>query len=258
MFKCANNQIRAMLKQINNHTGSNFVQLKHQTLVKHLEHYPKRLPAPCIFTAIRDPISHFLSGYNEIEYRFEPYYNHTKGRMPPFGKLPRETADERRIRFQTFVEELLLGQYQYQIGLYWHVFSMSRILGFLQKHNATLTGYLPQLSNLTSTLPVFLSETCPNMYPVENMTAAVKTAGQHNSSQDPLGTYQAAKDVWMEAGPTARALCLLHAFDYACYPDLPDGIPPLCQYMYEKHAEEIIRVGIAESLTNATGSRVRF
>ena len=241
IFKCGNNQITKMLEQISSKDRGKLKGITTVGLGRYLDERKSPLfPLPCIFTAIRDPISHFLSGYNEIEYRFETELNYTEEMMPPFGKLPRDTAEERRIRFQTFVEELLLGQYRTKKIVNWHVYSMSRILGPLQNHNATLTGYLPQLTNLTSTMPVFLSDTCPNMYSVDKMAAKVEIAGQHDSSKDPLGTYEAAKDLWKEAGPIARALCLLHAFDYACFPDLPDGIPPLCQSMYEKHAEEII------------------
>ena len=191
-------------------------------------------PDPCIYTAIRDPISHFLSGYNEIEWRVK--------RRASRQKIPLTTADLRRKRFQAFVEDLVLGQIPYDYDtVFKHIQSMSRILVFLQNHNATLTGVLPQLTNLTSTFPPFLSKTCTNMYPAESMPPLHK-GGQHSSSNDPLGTYQAAKDVWKEAGPTARALCLLHAFDYACFPELPDGVPPLCQSVYKEHADEIIQV----------------
>jgi hypothetical protein len=60
--------------------------------------------------------------------------------------------------------------------------------------------------------------------------------GVHDSSLDEMGFYRAAKDVWAEQGDIARALCILHSFDYACWDDLPDGIPELCQDVYSKES----------------------
>ena len=57
--------------------------------------------------------------------------------------------------------------------------------------------------------------------------------GKHVSSQDEFGLYKAAKNVWKFGGKESKALCALHAFDYACFDDiLPDGIPQLCSEVY--------------------------
>lgn len=243
VFKCGNDQIGEMLKEINNSTlknGGRTWLMTSENLTEHLDNYPVEKPAPCIYTALRDPISHFLSGYNEIDHRlssYSYYYPHRNRRSRLFTKL--QAPD---LRFKFFVEDLLSGNFESDF-LDLHVYPMSRILVFLQEHKARLTGYLPQITNLTSTFPAFLSTTCPNMYPLEPMPTGTQKKGQHQSSKDLRGRYLAAKDIWKEAGPTSRALCVLHAFDYACFPDLPDGIPLLCQSIYEKYAEEIIRVG---------------
>lgn len=95
-----------------------------------------------------------------------------------------------------------------------------------------LTGYLPSLRNLTQAWPAFLKETCPEL---PDDMPEMGLAGQHESSEDRLGLYRAAKSVWEEGGPTARALCAIHAFDYACF-DHSDGVPDLCQDVFESKA----------------------
>jgi hypothetical protein len=76
-----------------------------------------------------------------------------------------------------------------------------------------------------------MSTTCPG-YPSLEQIPDMELMGQHNSSNDDFGFYQAAKNVWKEGGDIARALCIIHAFDYACFEDLPDGIPSLCRDVY--------------------------
>ena len=48
----------------------------------------------------------------------------------------------------------------------------------------------------------------------------------------PTGTYMAAKAVVAAGGPTLDALCILHAMDYACFPQqLP--VPAACRRVLE-------------------------
>jgi len=54
----------------------------------------------------------------------------------------------------------------------------------------------------------------------------------HASKSDPVGAHAAAKEVWKEKGLIARVLCTVSAMDYACWRDLPDGVPDLCQEVY--------------------------
>ena len=76
-----------------------------------------------------------------------------------------------------------------------------------------------------------LGDKCSGV-PESVSSAPMTVMGQHNSSSDPLGTYKASRDVWLDQGPVARALCVLHVMDYACWTDLPDGIPQFCQDVY--------------------------
>ena len=72
-----------------------------------------------------------------------------------------------------------------------------------------------------------------------SLVPEMELAGQHISSEDPLLTYQAAKDVVYRSSSTTshehelksnkivHALCFLHAMDYACFHDhLP--MPSVC------------------------------
>jgi hypothetical protein len=207
---------------------------------------------PCIYTVIRDPISHFLSGYNEAETRILGYdLKVFSGGMRKYAWAPYLTAvpysnsseSLRRLRFSEYVKDLLReDETLSRHYMYSHSFSMSRILSILSRFNVTLTGYIPTLQNITSTWPNFISSTCPGA-PSIDMIPQMGTKGQHKSSKDTTQLYKAAKDVWAEAGPIARSLCMIHAYDYACWENLPDGIPNLCKDVYEKYAEQIITYG---------------
>jgi len=307
VWKCANEQIRSMEKELfkdkqrfngtytedgEGEVMSLYNALEKVGLIDFVRHKKNRniivrfnappppppLP-PCIYTAIRDPISHFLSGYNEVEYRMlVEYANDTtekKHHAPYHYVVPYTHIDDsvrndnnnginfdssdgddenskkallrdhlhgrRKERFEAFVKDFLRQEATLASNLeYEHVFSMTRILTSLAKFNQTLTGYVPTIENITSKWPAFISKTCPGAPPLHKMPK-MQIQGQHKSSKDPLGLYEAAKDVWKEGGPISRALCLLHAFDYACWKDLPAGIPDLCMEVYHKHAARILK-----------------
>jgi len=206
---------------------------------------------PCVFTAIRDPISHFLSGYNEIEYRLVRQVDAPSKieKLPeyatiPFGKLTKgefpvlKNPDDpkmqasRRTRFKTFVKNLLQEHKAFDIygkSYYQHLYPMSRVLNPLHRLKLLPTNedkdkhswILPSTDNITDNLPVFLNDRCPRFAANLNTTAGgfppTIPEPKHKSSDDPIGTYGASKAVWKEAGPVARALCLLKAHDYACF-----------------------------------------
>ena len=146
---------------------------------------------PCVFTVIRDPISHFLSGYNEIEYRFlsskqvdlpaaarrkqKPSYTTNVPLESGGGSSLEQEEDSsdskilREARFESFVRTLVTN---YRSMNHWsnhHVFPQSRILHPLKRLNLLPTmgdspqtiWILPSIANLTETLPLFLAERCP-------------------------------------------------------------------------------------------------
>ena len=244
IWKCGNNQIRWMERKLYKHLNGTYKTLQLPDALQKTFSSP-----PCIYTVIRDPISHFLSGYNEVEVRQLGEYNNQsaddwpKSKPAPYHLSVPYSSDSQELRqerFRKFVldvlqEEPTFGRYK----VYSHFFPMSRILVILKKFKKELTGIIPQLENITSTWPTFLSSTCEN-FPSPDVIPTMSIRGQHRSSKDRLGLYQAAKDVWKEGGPIARSLCLLHAFDYACFEDLSTNIPDLCREVYQDNAEDII------------------
>ena len=250
IWKCGNNQIRAMEKKLYKHrvksniddddddiiNASSYVD---NVTMKHVLEHTRNMNRTCIYTAIRDPISHFLSGYNEVEERIinqredGPNQN-GNAKTASYYDIPYNVSDEiRQERFIQFVKSVLLEDPIFNSHfVYRHFMPMSRILPVLNHYNLSLTGYIPTLDNITTTWPQFMSTTCPGFPSIEEIPT-MKKWGQHRSSQDELGLYKAAKDVWQQQGPIAKALCMLHAFDYACWTELPDGIPPICQEVYE-------------------------
>jgi hypothetical protein len=238
VWKCGSNFIRQWLQNVfKNATQGEFVKDIHPKKALSLLQARGRATTPCVVTAIRDPIFHFLSGYNEMEYRMWQHIDHPKSRTPPFY-LERsfETENNRRQRFKEFVSNVLYDEFDKFKGLApHHILPPSRILSGLSKLGLQLTAYLPSPVNLTSTWPPFLANACPGLSSLE-ATRDPAGMGIHDSSLDEMGFYRAAKDVWAEQGDTARALCILHSFDYACCDDLPDGIPELCQDVYSEES----------------------
>eukprot|EP00537_Pseudo-nitzschia_pungens_P018487 CAMPEP_0172409498 /NCGR_PEP_ID=MMETSP1061-20121228/76397_1 /TAXON_ID=37318 /ORGANISM="Pseudo-nitzschia pungens, Strain cf. pungens" /LENGTH=448 /DNA_ID=CAMNT_0013145653 /DNA_START=220 /DNA_END=1566 /DNA_ORIENTATION=- len=264
IWKCGNNQIRWMEKKLFHKYNGTYVSSSmrlYEAITSYLYTYnPKNrtlnynfadTPPPCIYTAIRDPISHFLSGYNEIETRQLEGYNNSSvfpvnaTSAPYHIDVPYSSTSPwlRKKRFVAFVRDVLLEEKVLASHhVYSHFYSMSRILHTLMKYNLTLTSYIPSLSNLTTTWPEFVSSTCPGAPPLDEYPHMTKQ-GQHKSSKDQLGLYDAAKEVWSDGGPIARSLCLLQAFDYACFEDLPEGVPDLCREVFRDYGEKIIEKG---------------
>jgi hypothetical protein len=251
VWKCGNNQVTGMQIKLFSHTNGTFINDIHvrdalmgEPLFRPPNRHYTREGKLCAFTVIRDPISHFISGYNEVEYRMingvdyeQTYDKRGAPQLPTYYNISySESEESRRDRFSQFVKDLLSEDDVFTTNyVYAHFMSMARILPVMDYYGVPLAGYLPSLTNLTHTWPIFITETCPEMIPLESFPD-MKIMGQHESSQDQLGLYKAAKDVWQAGGPIARAMCIIHAFDYACWDDLPDGIPDLCKEVYQSSA----------------------
>ena len=182
----------------------------------------------CVVTAVRDPIEHFLSGYNEFEYR-------VGNRPQQFSRYENGTT----ARFEQFVTDFVGGAASSgipvtDIGLY-HMFSMTGVLWELKRQRnrlgedaPRLTAYLPSLSNLDVEFPKFLMRSCNGLPPEMGIPFSVKT--RHSSEDDVRGFYSAAKRAWSKQDTISRALCAIHAMDYACFDSIP--IPSLCESVF--------------------------
>ncbi|CAJ1962899.1 unnamed protein product [Cylindrotheca closterium] len=253
IWKCANNQLRSFLEQI--FPGEDFKQQvrfkdRHEKFPEANNNKQGHGLSECILAVIRDPIAHFLSGYNEIEYRIRS----KEPRRPvaqkwPFGGQPEGSIE----RFEQFVADLLTCPIGKKLpGIInagairklelEHLYSMTGVLRLLDKDDSVTRSnrnfhYLPSLKNLNETWGPFVVSSCPRSFSNTTKTKLLTTpmiteSGKHESSGDPHGTYKSAKLVWKHGGPTAKALCAIHLMDYACWQDLPDGVPRLCMDLY--------------------------
>jgi hypothetical protein len=240
MWKCANEQLRAFWKQVFGPTeGERNWNTKHKS-------------EECIVLAVRDPISHFLSGYNEIETRIVVVRpREALAKTWPFGHLKAGSSE----RFQQLIIDILDCPWKrHYRGLTdpWpnrleleHLYSMTGVLHFLALNTGVNMSrdlyYLPSLKDLKHSWPRFMVESCPGSFSNATATRILTTEmnttnGAHKSSKDLLGTYAAAKRVWSEGGVFAKALCALHILDYACWKDLPEGVPKLCLDLYVSYS----------------------
>ena len=179
VWKAGNNQIRINLEEMLNGSDSSSVMQSSKTisivgedgLLDGLS--TEQLNRTCIVTAVRDPIEHFLSAYNEIEFRnTPPYMKKRKERRYwnwenplPYAKNGNGTIE----RFETFVSDFIGNTHN--TGVYAtdlvHIFSMSGVLFGLKQikectgRDANLDGYLPSLRDLDKEFPKFLQRTVP-------------------------------------------------------------------------------------------------
>jgi hypothetical protein len=246
IWKCANSQLRVYWEQIFGNIASK--EFNERSTWKRQNPKPE-----CIVAAVRDPISHFLSAYNEIETRIHQFrgWRERPAKTWPFGRLKAGSTE----RFQQLITDLLncpmarqykgiLDSYPGQLEMQ-HLFSMTgflRSLSLDQSVNMTRdVHYLPSLDDLEHTWPQFMVKSCPESFSNATATHILATKmnsdlGSHKSSKDLLGTYAAAKRVWSEGGSFAKALCALHILDYACWKDLPEGVPNLCLDLYVSYS----------------------
>ena len=232
IYKGGNNQIRENLDHTLRQEGSTVWAAGDTD--KLFSSIPRTaLNQTCIVTAARDPVEHFLSGYNELEcriamnrrgisiperekWRSENYFG-AKNILQHYTRFANGTAS----RFEQFVVDLIGGALSPLAELR-HTFSMTGVLLFLETlrdqfdgFSPQLTSYLPSLANLDEEFPKLLKKTCNGLPP--NATKPFSIQTQHHSASDPFGFYSAAKKVISENESIMKALCIIHALDYACF-----------------------------------------
>ena len=277
IFKAGNDQIRGnLLHQLNSVGGGTVWDKNTLELIATI---PSSVSTnqTCLITVVRDPITHFLSAYNEIEWRHEDRIRGQtlESTYVPKYRLLQNGTQERYIKFvQDFIQgPSSNGIYRNKprgIEEITHVFSMVGPLYELDRLRKKkqgqgisgdmprLTAYMSNMTNLDDAFPKFLHSNC-NGLPKEVTTFTKKIT--HGSQGDEFNFYKIAKKVWKEAQDiktgldkddrsnsgssikVSRALCAIHAMDYACYDDIP--VPKLCQRVY-------IQDHFRERLYNAT------
>ena len=260
IFKAGNDQIRGnLLAQLNSAGGTVWDK---NTLHELIATIPTSslVNETCIVTVVRDPITHFLSAYNEIEWRHE---DRIRGQTLESSYIPkyRLLTNGTQERYIKFVTDFIQGpssngiyrNKQRGIEEITHVFSMVGPLyemDRLRKKQGSngmprLTAYMSNMTNLDDTFPQFVHSKCIGL-PKEVTTFTKKIT--HGSQGDEFNFYKIAKKVWKEAQDmqrgldkderssnsssfeVSRALCAIHAMDYACYEDIP--VPKFCQRVY--------------------------
>jgi len=188
----------------------------------------------CILTAYRDPISHFISGVGEVEYRHENVS--TAG---TYEALPKLSED----RFLGFMEFLLQGKWYnnpafYQGNKSWrnifsHVLPQSGYLVHLSFTNQSISSYI-HLDDIEREFRDALIHDCGlpfNIPPVQHTKSHGKVAG--------LDEF--LRKMWVHTDNVRltralEAVCLLHAMDYACLSAVLREPPPaICSRAYEKY-----------------------
>mmetsp|Transcript_30319 Transcript_30319/g.47486 ORF Transcript_30319/g.47486 Transcript_30319/m.47486 type:complete len:487 (-) Transcript_30319:33-1493(-) len=197
----------------------------------------------CVVTAVRDPVEHFLSAYNEIEFRSTDSWLRTHG-VNTHNKPQRyyeRYENGTDARFERYVSEFIFGASSTELfpsippSNIYHAFSQTGVLWLLEQQKALmgvnapqLVAYLPSISNISATLPNLVTTNCPGFE--EEFGRRFNKQFDHPSQKDEQGFYAAAKRVWSKQDATSRALCALHLLDYACFDLIP--VPNLCQDVF--------------------------
>lgn len=199
----------------------------------------------CVVTALREPVDHFLSAYNEVMHR-----RRTRYRRNRISRVQNETTLQ--LQFEQFVINFINEpQHSYNGRMeeleMTHVYSMSGSLRGLKRlqqchgnhHAPNITAYLPSAQNLNLEFPEMMKRHCPLIPKLDVFAAQTSQA----SRLDQYNYHASARTVWMEGGAVSRALCIIHVMDYFCW-DVP--VPAFCEGVFEG---EVFRKALAKAAT---------
>jgi len=205
-----------------------------------------RTNTTCIVTAIRDPVDHFLSAYNEVMHRRYVYKNGTVAQFEKFVSDFIGGPVSNQI-YRSRMEELEIAHLYSMSGALWGLKKLKECHG---KEAPSLTAYLPSLHDLNTEFPKMVQRHCTGL---PHFDTFAKEA-IHESQSDKYNFRASAKMAWEFEGATSRALCIIHALDYACFDSIP--IPTLCQSVYadEEFLEKLLRASSNETGDNTSNA----
>ncbi|KAL3906933.1 MAG: hypothetical protein SGILL_009077 [Bacillariaceae sp.] len=174
ILKGGSEQIRDMMGLLGTHQWKNhaklFMQLKEVIGLLYNTPYTQKNSTgrqykykfqgrPFIYTVLRDPVSHFLSGFNEAQHRLINHLHCLSTAQRPqekFYDIDYDAASiemfndqQKQDRFKTFVKDLLLEEPAFfKSKVYQHFFTMSKIVGSLHRYNLK---HLQVISHLLQT-----------------------------------------------------------------------------------------------------------
>lgn len=214
IWKGGNNQVACFLSLLAKEVNGTYMQSGK---------FSKLKDSSCAFTFVRDPLSHFLSGYNEQEFRLNAVGNKSESKRTKLRQGLRKSSFMdaglgTEARFKKYVEHILNPrEFMHMIntdGAVRHVFLMSGILASMQREGISKSIYVGEVHTLSHSLVEILQDKC--LVKVSGMQ--VPHCGQHQSSDDPLGTYRASHQALKTHRSLQASICVLLAMDYACFP----------------------------------------
>ena len=159
----------------------------------------------CIFTFVRDPIQHFLSGYSEFEFRTITA-KLTACFMCTYHNWPLGSQH----RFWAFLYDVLSLNLIDSHESIRHIFPMSGIL-----HHYPRVDFVGSVENMAEDWKR-LQRDCFHTGEAD-LVEFDDHMGLHESSSDPFGVYQAAKDVVRGSPIVEQVLRKVLYEDYRCF-----------------------------------------
>lgn len=216
IYKCANSNIDKNLFSASTKFPENlmygFVAMDADNLLKFASGFspPKAVRS---FTFVREPLSHFQSGFREYLQRCPGHFHDSASKVIGASFIANEIA------------RILNGLYPKVTcrlsGAFRHLYAMS---GALRPYwNLSFVGHLEYFDEDWSQIERIYGINVPDNYNV----------GQHRSSKDEHGVEAAFAELHLSSPSYFRALCVILIFDYHCF-NL--ALPSVCRGL--SHAVE--------------------